>query len=354
MVSAVILAAGSGKRVGFKKQFVKVGGKRVVDFSVEVFKLAGVEDIVVVLPGEDVDKFYFDGVRVVRGGKERMDSVYNGVCASKWDYVLVHDSARANITVDMVRRIMEAKGECVIPAIVSPDSVIYEGNYINRTNVFIVQTPQKVKRDLYIEAYKMSGGRVFPDEGSLLKEVLGVEPTVVKGNRWNFKITYKEDLDIFFRMKVRDMVLFGYDIHPLKEGIPLYIGGVKVSDEIGAYGHSDGDVVIHSVVDAILSGLGYGDIGTVFPDDDPALKGVRSTVFANKTREILEKEGFSIKQIDSTLILSKPKIQPFRDKIIKSVRELFGVEKVILKAKSGNTFFENSVQCFSVVVLSGL
>ncbi|MEO0150184.1 MAG: 2-C-methyl-D-erythritol 2,4-cyclodiphosphate synthase, partial [candidate division WOR-3 bacterium] len=190
---------------------------------------------------------------------------------------------------------------------------------------------------------------IYPDEGSLMSGVLGIKPVFVEGNRWNFKITYPEDLMVLERLKMEKMTFFGYDVHRLELGRPLYLGGVKISEDFGAVGHSDGDVIIHAVVDALLSGLGYGDIGTVFPDNDPKWEGVRSEVFARKAMELLEERGVSIKFLDITVILSKPKLAPYRDKIVNSLKTLFNTENISLKAKSGNTFFDNAVQCYALV-----
>ncbi len=356
MVSAVILAAGKGRRIGFKKQFFRVGGKPMLYHSIEVFKRLGIEDIIIVVPKDIPEniKGILKDFKAVEGGKERMDSVYNGVKVAEGEYVLVHDSARANLSIEVAKRVLYEEGECVIPVIRSSDSVIYKGKYVNREETFLVQTPQKVKRDLYIKAYEMSGGKVFPDEGSLISEVLGIRPKFVDGDRWNFKITYRDDLEVFVKMKTENLFAFSYDIHRLVKGIPLYLGGIKVSDELGALGHSDGDVIIHSIVDAALSSLGYGDIGSVFPDDDPRWKGVRSEVFAEITMDILKKEGWRIKNADIVVILSKPRISPLREKIVENLKRLFGLERVSLKAKSGNTFFEDAVQCYAFITLAPL
>ncbi|MEO0222849.1 MAG: 2-C-methyl-D-erythritol 2,4-cyclodiphosphate synthase [candidate division WOR-3 bacterium] len=348
MVSAVIVAGGKGRRIGFKKQFYKIGNKPLILFSIEVFKSLKVEDIVLVVPSEDVEGWRGLGVKVVEGGNERMHSVYNGVLISSGDYVLIHDGARANISPEVVKRVIETQGDCVIPVIKPPDSVIYNGDYINRDLVYLVQTPQKVKRNLFLKAYEMAKG-IYPDEGSLMSGVLGIRPVFVEGDRWNFKITYPEDLKVLERLKMEKRIFFGYDIHRLEMGRPLYLGGVKISEDFGAVGHSDGDVIIHAVVDALLSGLGYGDIGTVFPDNDPKWEGVRSEVFARKAMELLEERGVSIKFLDITVILSKPKLAPYRDKIVNSLKTLFNTENISLKAKSGNTFFDNAVQCYALV-----
>jgi len=348
MVSAVVLAGGKGQRVGFKKQFFEVGGRKVLEFSVEIFKRLGIEDIVLVLPKEDVGKFNVKGLKVVEGGKERMDSVYRGVMASNGKFVLIHDSARANLSLKLAKRVLETDGDCVIPVISSHDSVIFDGNYLDRERVFLVQTPQKVRRELFLEAY-IKADRVYPDEGSLLKGVLGIEPIFVEGERWNFKITYPEDLEIFKRIRMERMNLFGYDIHRLEIGRKLFLGGVLITEEFGAVGHSDGDVIIHAIVDGLLSGLGYGDIGTNFPDSDPKWKDVKSEVFAEKTMEIVRGEGYRITFLDITVILQKPKLAPYKDIISENLKRLFDVDRVSIKAKSGNTFFEGSVQCYTLI-----
>lgn len=348
MVSGVIVAGGKGKRVGFKKQFYKIGNKPLILFSIEVFRSSGIEDIVLVVPKEDIGKWEGLGVKVVEGGNERMHSVYNGVINCKGEYVLIHDGARANISQNVVKRVIEAQGDCVIPVIKPYDSIIYNGHYVDRDLVYFVQTPQKVKRDLFLKAYESAKG-IYSDEGSLISEVLDIRPVFVEGDRWNFKITYPEDLRVFEMLKMEKRIFFGYDIHRLEPGRPLYLGGVKISEDFGAVGHSDGDVIIHAVVDALLSGFGYGDIGTVFPDSDPKWEGVRSEVFAKKTMELLKEIGAKIEFLDITVILPKPKLSPHRDEIVKSLKNLFNTANISLKAKSGNTFFDNAVQCYTLV-----
>ncbi len=359
MVSAVVLAAGKGRRIGLRKQFARVGGLYLYELSLKVIKGAGIEDVVLVLPpGERVE---VEGVKTVEGGEERMDSVYNGVKAAKGEFVLVHDSARANLSPDVLKRVLEAEGDSVVPAIPSPDSVLYDGKYAHRDRVLLVQTPQKVRRDLYLKAYLRAKGKgkVYTDEGSLLLGELGIRPVVVEGGRWNFKVTYPEDLTVLRRLKLERRVLFGYDVHRLAEGRPLYLAGVKVADDLGAVGHSDGDAILHAVADALLSFLGYGDIGTVFPDSDERWRGVRSTVFAEKVLELLRERGMAVSRLDVTVILERPKLGPFREDMIRSLSSLFSVPKeaVSLKAKSGNGLYPGRVEVFALVevqTISGL
>ena len=351
MVSAVLLSAGKGRRAGVKKQFVRIGGTYLYELSLRVFREVGITDIVLVIPeGEDVRR---EDVRIVVGGPERMDSVYNGVKAARGEYVLVHDSARANLSPEVVRRVMEAKGEAVVPVVRSPDSVLYNGRYADRDRVLLVQTPQKVRKDLYLEAYDRARrkGRIYTDEGSLIYGEMGIEPTLVEGDRWNFKVTYPEDLYVLRRLKVERRTLFGYDVHRLTAGRPLFLGGVKVSEEVGAVGHSDGDAVLHAVVDALLSFMGYGDIGSVFPDTDPRWKGARSIAFVEKTMALAHDRGISVSRLDITVIIERPKLGPLRDEIVRSLSNLFSVPEgeVSLKAKSGNGLYPDRVEVFALV-----
>ncbi len=351
MVSAVLLSAGRGKRAGVKKQFVRIGGVPLYELSLRVLREAGITDIVLVVPeGEEVRR---PDVRIIVGGPERMDSVYNGVKAARGEYVLVHDSARANVSPEVIRRVMEAEGDVVVPAVRSPDSVLYDGAYADRDRVLLVQTPQKVRRELYLEAYERAKrkGKIYTDEGSLIYGEMGIEPTLVEGDRWNFKVTYPEDLNVLRRLKVERRTLFGYDVHHLTAGRPLFLGGVKVSDEVGAAGHSDGDAVLHAVVDALLSFMGYGDIGSVFPDTDPRWEGAKSTVFVKRTMEFARERGISVSRLDITVILERPKLGPFREEIVRSLSRLFSVpeEDVSLKAKSGNGLYPDRVEVFALV-----
>ena len=351
MVSAVILAAGRGRRAGIRKQFARIGGSYLYELSLRVFREVGIRDVVLVVPeGVEIER---GDVRTVPGGPERMDSVYNGVKAARGEYVLVHDSARANVSPGVVRRVMEAEGDVVVPAIRSPDSVLYGGKYVDRSKVALVQTPQKVRRKLYLEAYERAkrGGRLYTDEGSLIFGEIGIEPTLVEGDRWNFKVTYPEDLDLLRRLKLERRTLFGYDVHRLAAGRPLFLAGVKVSDETGAVGHSDGDAVLHAIVDALLSFMGYGDIGTVFPDTDPRWEGVRSTVFAEEAMALARERGISVSRLDITVIVERPKLGPFREEMVRNLSGLFSVprEEVSLKAKSGNGLYPNRVEVFALI-----
>ncbi len=354
MVSAVLLAAGKGRRTGVRKQFVRIGSRYLFEFALEVLRRAGIEDIVLVLPpGETLD---VPGVRTVGGGAERMDSVYNGVEAAKGEFVLVHDSARASLSLDLVKRILETPGDVVVPAIRPPDSVLYNGEYVNRDDVLLVQTPQKVRRSLYLEAYRKAktSDKIYTDEGSLILGEMGIKPVIVEGERWNFKVTYPEDLEVFRRLKLERRVLFGYDVHRLAPGRPLYVGGVKVSEDFGAVGHSDGDAVLHAVVDALLSYMGYGDIGTVFPDSDDRWKGARSEVFALETVRRAREKGISVSRLDITVILERPRLGKFRKEIVANLSRLFSVPEgdVSLKAKSGNGLYPDRVEVFAVVELT--
>jgi hypothetical protein len=114
------------------------------------------------------------------------------------------------LSINLAKRVLETEGDCVIPVIRPSDSIIFDGNYLDRERVFLVQTPQKVKRELFLEAYSKAD-KIYPDEGSLIKGVLGIEPTFVEGERWNFKITYPEDLEVFGKLKMESLNLFGYD-----------------------------------------------------------------------------------------------------------------------------------------------
>ncbi|NPB03694.1 MAG: 2-C-methyl-D-erythritol 2,4-cyclodiphosphate synthase [Thermotogae bacterium] len=353
MVSGVILAAGRGRRAGGFKQFLPIGGIPLFYLSVEIFKRVGVEDVVVVLPpGEKVSL----DVKTVPGGAERMDSVFEGVKAAKGEFVLVHDSARANLSLSLLRRLISTDGDLVIPAVRPPDSVMYDGRYIDRDRVLLVQTPQKVRRSLLLKAYRKAKEKdlIYTDEGSLLMGEMGVNPIIVEGERWNFKVTYREDIEILRRLKLDRHVAFGYDVHRLVEGRPLYLAGVKISDEFGALGHSDGDAVLHAVCDAILGFIDEGDIGTVFPDTDPRWKDADSSRFVEITLKEAEKRGVEVSALDITIVLERPKLRSFKRQMRENLSRLFGLppERIAIKAKSGNGLYPGSVRVFALVELS--
>ncbi len=341
MISAVVVAAGKGERFGAPKQWMLLGGKPLLWWSALGFgRHPRVDEVVLVVREEDLGRARQLNLpkveKIVHGGKTRSESVLNGVKAAAGEWVLVHDGARPLLSESLISRVIEALGKhsSVIPALRVADTVVRpDGTPVPREGLLRVQTPQGFWREKLLEAFERAEGS-FTDEGTLLKEVLGISPFFVQGEEANLKITYPEDLALAERLlPVR--VGFGWDAHPFEEGRPLTLGGVEIPYEKGLSGHSDADVLTHAVIDALLGAASLGNIGQLFPDDDPAYKGARSIELLRRVAELLRERGLSVQQVDCTLILAKPKLGPKLAEIERSLSEAVGAP-VSVKPKSGN------------------
>ncbi len=343
--SAVIVAAGSGNRFGKYKQLVKIGGRTLVEIVLDKFFSCGASELVLVTKRELFS--YFEPLKehfripfnIVEGGAERGDSVFNGVKAASYNYVLIHDAARPYLSCELIQRVWRALKEnnAVIPAVPVRDTVVRidKGKAvekIDREKLRSVQTPQGFRKDTLLRAFEIAKkkGLYFTDESTMLLETLGIPSCIVEGEHLNLKITFREDLKMF----ANSATTMGYDIHRLKEGGVLKIGGVVVKEGISPVSHSDGDAVLHALIDALLSIKGKDDIGTLFPDTDDRWKNADSGELLLRVLEYLG--DVNILKVDITCILEKIKLAPFKDKIKKNIAAYLKIPEsnVSFKAKT--------------------
>uniref|UniRef100_A0A7C2K504 2-C-methyl-D-erythritol 2,4-cyclodiphosphate synthase n=1 Tax=candidate division WOR-3 bacterium TaxID=2052148 RepID=A0A7C2K504_UNCW3 len=370
--SAIVVAAGQGKRFGGDKVFLEVFGKYVVEYSLETFERHPlISEIVLVLSRQDIGKGeklktkYRKLSAIVEGGAERSESVRNGVREAKGEYVLIHDSARANVSKEIVDNVIAGLKEfdAVVPGIPLRDTAGYFeselfSTKVERDNLYLIQTPQGFRKELLLKCFERAQ-KTYTDESTMVFDLLGIRAKVVKGSFENFKITYPEDL-IFFKKilggKMELRVGLGYDSHRLEQGKTLILGGVVVSEEIGAVAHSDGDCLVHSIIDAFLGAVGDRDIGYHFPDSDPKFAGVSSLKLLG---EILEKWGNRVEiiNIDSYVKLEKPKIQDLIPKMRENISRVLGIapERMNIKAKTGEKIGpvgeSRLIECESIILL---
>ncbi len=365
--SAIIVAAGSGNRFGGYKQLIKIGGRNIVEIVLDRFSKCGTSELVLVTKKELFPHFeyireLFDvPVKIVEGGQRRGDSVFNGVKAAAYDNVLIHDAARPYLNCSLIQRVRNAlkKYDAVIPVVPVRDTmVIVKGSVavkkVDREKLKSVQTPQGFKKDILIEAFKIarSKGLHFTDESTMLIETIRLFPYIVDGEHSNLKITYREDLAMFRY----SMTAMGYDIHRLKEGGLLKVGGVVIKEGISPVAHSDGDVVLHALIDALLAIKGKDDIGTLFPDTDNQWKDADSGELLMKAMNYLG--DINILKVDITCILEKVKLAPFKDKIKKSIATYLGIseENVSFKARTKEGIGEvgkgKAIEAFCLVTYS--
>ena len=304
----IILASGQSKRFNSSKpkQYIVYKNKPIFDHSVEkalaskLFK----KIILVVNNKKLINKKFPRNVVAIKGGKERSDSCLIGlkyIKKFKPTNVLIHDAARPNISIKLLRNLVKflRKNKAVIPAINSNDSIKYRVKKqlfnLNRDHCFLTQTPQAFKfKDLYNLSINQKDK--IQDEATLfIKNNLKVK--FIKGENLNNKITYKEDIKTN-----KTYFGIGFDIHRLSKGRKLYLGGLKIPFHSGLKGHSDGDVIIHSIIDALLGAMRKKDIGTLFPDNKIKFKNIRSPKMLKPIIEMMNKNKFYINNLDINLI----------------------------------------------------
>ncbi|MEN6357799.1 MAG: 2-C-methyl-D-erythritol 4-phosphate cytidylyltransferase [Armatimonadota bacterium] len=336
---ALIPAAGRGERFGrgINKVFAEIAGRPVLAHTLSVFDSCEAIGEIIIVTGKDeieavgelVDRFGFSKVaHIVAGGKERQDSVYLGLEKVGSEIVVIHDAARPMVTCDIiVRSIDEAKrsGACiaavpVIDTIKSATSEHIVSDTIDRSNLYSIQTPQTFRTDLIRRAYeKAYADGFYATDDSTLVERLGEKVTIVQGSYDNIKITTPSDIELA-SMKLGGGVHrtgIGFDVHALAQGRKLILGGVDIPYEKGLMGHSDADVLVHAIMDALLGAAALGDIGRHFPDSDAAYKGISSIKLLAHVGKLIAKDGWHISNIDAVVICEHPKIAPY-------VREMVG------------------------------
>lgn len=349
--AAVIVAAGSGTRFGgpIPKQFTCLAGSRVIDHSVNAFR--GLVSMIVAVVPQGFSWEHPEDVYKVHGGKRRQDSVMSGLQKAidlGATHVLVHDGARPLVDSELIERVMrstESTGTG-LPCIPIRDTVKRTGNgkvleTVDRTDLELAQTPQGFKASLLMEA--LNDAEMVTDEASAV-EALGVEVTVVQGSLRNIKLTDREDSQIIGRLMpgVLRSIGTGLDFHPFLPDRPLVFCGCRLAENNGLSGHSDGDVVLHAVADAILAGARAGDIGTLFPPDENRWKNADSSILLADCVDLARKRGWKVLSLDVTVIGERPRISGHRDMFIERLADLLGTPRgsIWIKGTTTNTIGE--------------
>ena len=321
-VSAVIVAAGASTRMGFDKLAYEWEGKTVLWRSLQAF--AGhpaVDEIVLVTdPGRpyvrEAVKTTAAEIRLVEGGATRPESVARGLAAATGEYVAIHDAARPFVSREVITRALEEslRSGAAAPAVPVKDTVKQAAGGLvratpERSTLFAVQTPQCFRREQYLSLLEQVDAEGVTDDCSVYERA-GLPVRLTEGSYENLKITTREDLPA--RKEHAAMRIgHGYDVHKLVENRKLILGGVEIPWEKGLLGHSDADVLVHAVMDALLGAAAKGDIGHLFPDSDPAYKGADSVRLLEEVGRILEDDGWRAENIDATILCQRPKLAPY-------------------------------------------
>lgn len=359
-VSCIVLAAGAGRRMGYteNKIFIKLGNRSIIQWTLShIDTVKEIDEVILVVA--DGESSYMEqhiaplqlskSIKIINGGKERQDSVYAGLQAVNDDagIILVHDGARPLATSELFERVIEGARThgAVTIGVPSTDTikrVDIDGQVLetlNRTELMNIQTPQCFQKDIFKEAHESAKRDAYmgTDDVSLV-EYIGKDVYILPGDYKNIKVTTPNDIAVAKRYlgieDTRMRVGFGYDIHQLKAGRPCILGGVHIESELGPDGHSDADVLIHALMDALLGAAGLRDIGYYFPPEDDAYKGISSMILLKHVNSLLKERGLEAYNIDIMVISETPKLKPHIDTMkanLQSVLEI-PLDRISIKA----------------------
>jgi 2-C-methyl-D-erythritol 4-phosphate cytidylyltransferase / 2-C-methyl-D-erythritol 2,4-cyclodiphosphate synthase len=349
-VTALIVAAGSGTRMGGEvpKQYRSIAGKSVLAHAVDALTSHPRVNAVRVVIGSGQEGMARaalgdrDVGDVIVGGAERSDSVRAGLVTIGDGIVLVHDAARPFCPHDVIDRLLDAleRGDGAVPVLGIADTLARGTGQLDemvaRDRLMRVQTPQAFHVDDLRYAMEESGKRSATDESSLLVAA-GLKVVTVEGDPMLDKLTTQADWDRAEALQAARLTVrtgMGFDVHAFAGEGPVMLGGVEVPHERGLAGHSDADVVLHSITDALLGAAGLGDIGQHFPPSDPQWKGASSDIFLSHAAALIRGKGGVIDFVDCTLICEAPKLSPYRDAMRSRIAEVLGLSlsRVSIKA----------------------
>lgn len=358
MNSVIVVAAGASRRmgIGMSKIYLPIEGMTVLEKNIRSFlEMESLAEIVIVV-AEDMLQDAKDLLakmaisipfQVVLGGNTRQGSVWNGVQALQYrDIVLVHDGARPFASKDLFNKVaVSARKEgAAIPVIPLKDTVkviakSYVETTLDRSSLGAVQTPQAFQYDVLWKAHHLAlqKGYEGTDDASLV-ELMGSPVVTVDGEEANIKITTQEDAlrsGISIPRKACVMrVGLGYDVHVLAPNRPCVLGGVSITSDVGPVGHSDADVLIHALMDALLGAAGLRDIGYYFPPSDDKYKGIASTLLLDKVMHLIQEAGYSVHNVDCMLIAEVPKVSSYIDKMKNVLCQILQIDDSYMSIKA--------------------
>jgi len=357
-VIALIVSGGEGKRFdkNLPKQFFKVNSITILEQCVKKFVDSNLfYKIVVVCNNEFINEskkvLSKYNISFVNGGNSRQESVYNGLKSIKKESpskVLIHDAVRPFFSTNLINEIIKRlkTNDSVIPSLKIFDSIRLfnkrEYKNLKRENIKLIQTPQGFDFKKIYDAHKRFKKEIYTDD-SLLFYNNGNKIKIISGEIMNIKVTEKkefQDLKKIYEKKNNDInfrVGNGFDVHKFRKGGKLKLLGVNLPFNKSLIGHSDADVGIHALVDAILGAISQGDIGEHFPPTDEKWKNKNSEFFLDYTKNLMEKNGFSINNIDITLICERPKVSKHKEKMKMKISKILNIKKDNVNIKATTT-----------------
>ena len=353
-ITAIIVAAGKGERAGgpVPKQYAMVGGKTLLAHAVTAFSTHKSIDQIIVVIGEGQSDLAREALgevsvhRIITGGAERQDSVAAGIAAAgDADILLIHDAARPFLPHTVIDRLIEAlaTSDGAVPALPVADTLSrgnqHLGDVVDRTHLYRIQTPQAFRAEAIRTAHQQWRGAAATDDAQMARAA-GFDVALVAGDIMLEKVTTPQDFaEAERRISARliSRSALGFDVHQLAPGEELWLGGVRIDHDKGLVGHSDADVALHALTDALLGALGDGDIGTHFPPSDPQWRGARSQRFVEHAAQLVSAAGGIIDHVDLTLICEAPKIGPHKDAMRAAIANMLGISVRHVSVKATTT-----------------
>ena len=356
--AALVVAAGTGSRAGgaVPKQYRRIGGRALLAHALEALRHPRVDSVRVVI-GDGQQDLYREAAGAgasalpspVVGGGTRQQSVRNGLAALAEDgeveAVLIHDAARPFLPPSVIDRLLDALGSGIgaVPVLPVADTLARLeaglGDPVPRDDLVRVQTPQAFRLDDILRAHSAWPGNEATDDAQVARAA-GVEVVAVAGDPMLEKLTYESDFaraETMLDARLTSRTGLGFDVHAFSAGEELWLGGVRIPYERGLSGHSDADVVLHALTDAILGAIGAGDIGDHFPPTDERWRGAASSHFLGHVRTLVEAAGGRIENADVTIVCEAPRIGPHRQAMRETIAAILQLPPARISIKATTT-----------------
>lgn len=351
-VSAIICAAGSGKRAGFNenKLLHPLMGAPALYHTLKKFDIPEVDEVIVTSSAFDIKSITALAApfnyKVIAGGATRTESVSLALVHVTGDIVLIHDGARPFVTQKLIKECIDCverfgSGICALPVTDTLAGVNYGliTTVPDRSSVMRLQTPQGFFTDEIRRAYSFAGGQSFYDDSSVYAAFIG-KPHVVAGDVDNIKLTYASDFERYLppvTPPAGKRAGIGVDVHSFGEGNFVTLGGVKIPCDRGIIAHSDGDVIMHALCDSLFSAAGLEDIGRHFPDSDPAYAGADSVKLFKCALKEVKNAGYVPTNISITVQAEKPKLAPHTAQMKQNIARAAGLDESAVAIAAGTS-----------------
>lgn len=340
-ISLVMLAAGDSTRFNFptKKQFIRLGIEPLWLYATKnLSSFYPFKKIIIASNDLEYMQKFAPHYDFVRGGKTRMHSLKNALAKVSTEFVMVSDTARVLVSKNLLSRLVENthNADCITPVLKVADTTLYNNEALKREQIKLVQTPQLSRTALLKKALKQN--KEFTDDSTAIASVNG-KIWFVEGEESARKITFKEDLTKLDLPAPTNEIFCGngFDVHSFGAKRPLILGGVKVHKNLGLKAHSDGDVLAHALIDALLGAASLGDIGELYPDTSIKYKNADSMKLLKNTYKKVQEVGFEFVNADISVIAQEPKLGKFKTQIVSNLAKVLNVPEFRINVKATTT-----------------